>query len=79
MKPFLVEGGDPFTQHDQYLGCWCPGDVRSQDIGSHGVDLVLPDYSRFSTRWLSEKYTGVLCGYQAYITDVGTFHESLYE
>ena len=29
---------------------WCPGDDRSQGISSHGIDLVLPDHSCFSTR-----------------------------
>ena len=28
--------------HSQYYGCWCPGDVRSQGISSHGIDLVKP-------------------------------------
>ena len=23
-----------------YRGCWCPGDVRSQGISSHDIDLV---------------------------------------
>ena len=26
----------------QYHGCWCPGDVRSQGISSHDIDLVKP-------------------------------------
>ena len=29
----------------QYHGCWCPGDARSQDIGSHGIDLEHSDFS----------------------------------
>ena len=24
----------------KYHGCWCPGDVRSQGISSHGIDYV---------------------------------------
>ena len=28
--------------HNQYHGCWCPGDVRSQGISSHDIDLVKP-------------------------------------
>ena len=28
--------------HSQYHGCWCPGDVRSQGISSHDIDLVKP-------------------------------------
>ena len=26
----------------QYHGCWCPGDVRSQDIGSCVIGIVNP-------------------------------------
>ena len=26
--------------HSQYHGCWCPGDVSSQGINSHDIDLV---------------------------------------
>ena len=26
--------------HSQYHGCWCHGDVRSQGISSHDIDLV---------------------------------------
>ena len=28
--------------HSQYHGWWCPGDVRSQDISSHDIDIVKP-------------------------------------
>ena len=35
--------------YSQYHGCWCPGDARSQDISSHGIDLVIQKYSTFST------------------------------
>ena len=28
--------------HSQYRGCWCPGDVRSQDISNHDINLVKP-------------------------------------
>ena len=28
--------------HSQYHGCWCHGDVRSQGISSHDIDLVIP-------------------------------------
>ena len=35
---------------NQYHSCWWPGDTRSQDISSHGIDLVCPEYSGFSTR-----------------------------
>ena len=26
--------------HNQYHGCWWPGNVRSQGISSHGIDLL---------------------------------------
>ena len=28
--------------YSQYHCCWCPGDVRSQAISSHDIDLVKP-------------------------------------
>ena len=31
-------GKDLFTLRDQYHGCWCPGDARSQGSSSHGID-----------------------------------------
>ena len=27
--------------HGEYNDCWCPGDVRSQGISSHVIDLVI--------------------------------------
>ena len=30
------------TLHDQYHGCWWPGDARSQGISNHDFDLVKP-------------------------------------
>ena len=36
--------------HSQYHDCWWPGDMRSQGIMSHGIDLVLPEYSNLCTR-----------------------------
>ena len=32
---------DVLTVQSQYHGCWCPGDVGSQGISSHGIDLIL--------------------------------------
>ena len=32
-----------FILHCQYHSCWWPGDVRSQGIGSHGIDLFIPN------------------------------------
>ena len=28
--------------HNQYHGCWCPGDARSQGISNPDIDLVKP-------------------------------------
>ena len=39
-----------FIVHCQHFGCWLPGAARSQGIGRHGIDLVLPKYSGFSIR-----------------------------
>ena len=33
----------------QYHGCWCPGDSCPQGISSHGIDIVIPEYSSLST------------------------------
>ena len=33
-----------------YHGCWWPGDARSQDISSHDIHLVFPEYSSFCVR-----------------------------
>ena len=39
LKSFLVKGKYLFILHNQYHGCWCPGDSRSQAISSHGINL----------------------------------------
>ena len=36
---FFVRNMDPFTLHNQYHGCWWPGNARSQGISSYGIDL----------------------------------------
>ena len=36
--------------HNQYCGCWLPGDLMSQAISSHGIDLFLLEYSALNTR-----------------------------
>ena len=46
----LLEDRAPLILHIQYHGCWCPGDTRSQGISSHGIGLLLLEYSSFSTR-----------------------------
>ena len=37
----LVSGIISMTDwlHDQYHGCWWPGDARSQGVSSHGIDF----------------------------------------
>ena len=40
---------DMFILHDQYHGCWWPGDPKSQGITSHGNDIILWELSSFST------------------------------
>ena len=36
--------------YSQKHGCWWPSDRRSQVISSHGMNLVLPEYSNISTK-----------------------------
>ena len=38
----LMENEDPFIEHCQYNGCWCPED--SQDNSSHDTKLILIQY-----------------------------------
>ena len=38
----LEEDKDLPILHNQYHGCWCPGDARSQGINNHDIDLVKP-------------------------------------
>ena len=45
-----------FILYSQYRGCWLPGDARIQDISSHDIDLVLREYSLFSTRRVNLPY-----------------------
>ena len=40
LKSFLKYDQDLHILHSQYHGCWCPGDVRSQGISSHDIDLA---------------------------------------
>ena len=48
--------------HSQYLGCLWPDALHHQAISSHGIDLIIPEYSDFSTRrfniLLYDTYTG---------------------
>ena len=50
LKPIVMEDKDPYIPHGWYHCCWWPGDARSQGISSHGIDLVLLEYSCFSTQ-----------------------------
>ena len=50
LKSFPMEDKDLFILHSQYHGCWWPGDARSQDISSHDIHLVFPEYSSFCVR-----------------------------
>ena len=45
-----MEDKDLFILHNQYHGCWCPGDAKSQGINSHDIDLVVPEYFSFSNK-----------------------------
>ena len=40
LKSYPKESKGLFILHIQYHGCWWPGDVRSQGIGSHNIELV---------------------------------------
>ena len=54
-----------FILQNQSHGCWYPGEARSQDISSHGIDPFLPEYSRSSTRrvtfFFHFQYTSTFC------------------
>ena len=38
----FIHTGTYNPSSSQYHGCWCTGDVRSQGISSHDIDLVQP-------------------------------------
>ena len=42
LKSFLKQEKDLDILYNQYHGCWCPGDVRSQGISSNDIDLGKP-------------------------------------
>ena len=66
--PFCPRGDDhiypqggpnlAFSQ-GQYHSCWWPGDVRSQVISRHGIDLIFPEYSVALTHWGRDKMTAI--------------------
>ena len=49
LKSFLLDDKELFIPHNQYHGCWWPGNIRSQGISNHGIDKVIKQYS-----WLSK-------------------------
>ena len=42
LKFLLEQDKDLPILQNQYHGCWCPGDARSQGISNHDIDLVKP-------------------------------------
>ena len=42
LKSLLKQEKDLDILYNQYHGCWCPGDVRSQSNSSHDIDLGKP-------------------------------------
>ena len=50
LKFWIVEYKHLCILHIQYYGYWWPGDIRSQGIGNHGINLVFQEYSTFTTR-----------------------------
>ena len=50
LKFFFMGDKDPCILHCRYVGCRRPGNTRSQGFSSHGVDLIILEYSGFSTK-----------------------------
>ena len=50
LTSFFKEDKKLFTLHRKCYDCWCLGDKRRQGISSHGIDLVLQEYSSLITR-----------------------------
>ena len=65
LKSFLVEDKDPFILHIQHHGCWWPGVARSQGISSHGIDVVILEYSVSVPEGLTHWSMGKMCPYLA--------------
>ena len=58
-----MEDKNLFILHGQYHGCWCLGDVRSQGISSHGIDIVSScSNRRVKTAFWLLKYLKMLGG-----------------
>ena len=50
LKFLQVNDNDLFILHTLCCCCWWPGDTSHQGISSNGIDLVILEYSNFSTR-----------------------------
>ena len=48
--------------------CWCSGNIRSQGVCSHGIDLVISEYCAFQCRNIYPSLTPRIRSSQAYIT-----------
>ena len=49
----LMLDKDLFIICGKYYDCWWPGDPRSQEISSHGIDLAFLEYTCVGTRRLT--------------------------
>ena len=48
--------------HNQYHGCWWPGNTGSQVISIHGIDLVLQEYSYQITKSVNYTFSFLSAG-----------------
>ena len=49
-KSLMVDDKDPIILHWQGYGCWwLGGNIRSRDISSHSIDIIISEYSAFMT------------------------------
>ena len=53
-------------------GQWWPGDTRSQAISNKGINLILPEYSGFSTRRINCEYM-----YQSTTCNIRKLHDDV--
>ena len=59
-NPSYRRQGPVYIMHNQYHGCWWSGVPRSQVISSHGIHLVIPEYSGFSTKSVNSLHADLL-------------------
>ena len=67
------------TQRSQHCGCWWPRYARSQGIRSHGIDLVLLEYSSLCTtrlNTLSAKKIAAVFFLQLQVFQTQTLHRT---